>query len=208
METLDEAQREEAMNIFRRLFGRNESGAKYVILIVWKRGEKPDRYFRKSGLTASIEEAWLTTSIEEAKKQKRDLEERGRGNCKYKIVRWNEPTSIPETARIPDRLTAKRLSDEGVSCAMRGNHEEARRKWLAAAKWDPTWSVPNFNLAKSYIDQKDFEAAGRHLSAAESRARNGSGSEDSDVLEQVSTIRARITIQSELQSRAQRDSRR
>lgn len=108
--------------------------------------------------------------------------------------------SRPTNSHV-DRVTARLLSDEGVSSAMSGNHEEARRKWIAATEADDTWSVPFFNLAKSFIDQRQFQEAERYLNDADDRARVESGSEDSQVIEQVNTIRARIVVQSELQER-------
>lgn len=113
------------------------------------------------------------------------------------------PQETPPKEKIPepDRGMAKRLSDEGVSYAMSDNQEEARRKWIAATEADDTWSVPHFNLAKSFIDQRQFERAERYLNAAASRARAGSSSEDSQVVEQVDIIRMRISLQSELRRR-------
>lgn len=106
--------------------------------------------------------------------------------------------------REPDRARAKRLSDEGVKCAMSGNHNGARTKWIAATEADRSWSVPFFNLAKSFIDERAFQKAEYYLDQADSAARLNSSSEDPQVLEQVNTIRGRIALQSELQRRGRR----
>ncbi len=101
----------------------------------------------------------------------------------------------------PDRGEAKRLSDEGAHCAMRGDMQRAREKWNAATQADPTWSVPFFNLAKSYIDERQFERAEQCLNEAERLASAGTSSEDTQVVQQVGMIRTQISLQSELRRR-------
>lgn len=100
-----------------------------------------------------------------------------------------------------NRPEAKILSDQGVACAMRNDIQGARDKWIAAAKADPTWSVPYFNIAKSFIDAHSYQEAESYLNQAEERAKSGGSSEDSQVLEQVNTIRARIVLQKVMQRR-------
>src|SRR5258707_9367286 len=100
----------------------------------------------------------------------------------------------------PDRNRARELSDEGASLTS-VSMVQARAKWMQATEADPTWSVPYFNLAMSYLDGGDPIQAENYLDQAKERANAGSSSEDSQVLQQLKAIKARIALKKELKRR-------
>ena len=100
-----------------------------------------------------------------------------------------------------DRSIAKQHSDRGVTEIIAGRTEAARVAWKQAIGIDPTWSVPYFNLAKSYLDAKSVDEAERYLAQAKECAAKGDGTEDSQVLSQLLAMETRVALQKELKRR-------
>lgn len=104
---------------------------------------------------------------------------------------------VPQTA--PNRALSRQLNDAAIAAAKCGDNNLAEQKWLEAAKADPTFSGPAFNLARYLITNAPataevLDAVKKYLDAAERNASSGSEGEDSRVLKQLPTLRAWLQI--------------
>lgn len=92
------------------------------------------------------------------------------------------------------RDSSRKLNDAAVAAVRVGDNQTAMRKWVEAAKADPTFSGPPFNMARFMLDKgarrpDELIVVEKYLDAAERNALKSSDGEDSRILEQLPTLR-------------------
>lgn len=103
------------------------------------------------------------------------------------------PAPPPDPAKQA-RARARELNDAAIRAVRAGDNQTAMKSWVDAAKADPTFSGPPFNMARFMLDKgarrpEELQVVEKYLDAAERNASRGNEHEDTQILAQLPTLR-------------------